>query len=257
MSGLPRFRNLAKGANGFFLGPLYDLPPGTIMGPTDGFAMPTVDQQPMDLQQLAYIGWAVMKWKLTFSITETWIGEGDGPDPFTLSSDDTAVSAITWGSGGPSVDSPTESLINMGMYFQAINWSDGGLPSPSTAAFRMTCGFPWVNPTVGNEFPPLFTQSGQAFLGWGGLDQSALLSIQLGSPGSGAVLRNWPYSGGPPYTTSAPDSGIDFDILGVSQTLWNPNPTQYSYSGSVSLGAASGGFWTYGGLWDSTTGLPS
>jgi hypothetical protein len=253
MSGRPRYRNLAKGNDGLFLGPVFALEVGAVMGSTGGFLAPTFDQQPITKQQGSYMAFGVKKWLIDGELTATWIGDGDGPDPATISFDSSAVSTINWGSSiGPEVSSPKEAHICAGNYVQSIAWSDDA-DVPNTASFQMICGFPLWGANVGNLCPPVFKQAGQYFLGWASFGAIPIFQIQFSS--LGATLTNLPFSGGPPYTTAFPDSGVDFDILGVSQSLWNPDAANYSFSGSVSLKAATNGYWTCGGRWDADTGL--
>jgi hypothetical protein len=251
---LPRNRSLAKCFNGFFLGPVPDLEPGPVTGLD--LTIPTFDQQPLTVQQAAYIFWGVKQWQLSGSITFTWIAGGDDPpSPYTLTFDSGAVTTINWGGiSGPLVADPVESQIGSAQYCQNMAWTSSD-ETAATASFAMFCGAPNAapfDPTTAYSFVPLLRQAGQYFLG--NARQGFLSLLQIVVPGY-ATLTNAQYSGRFYAYSPLPDSGIDFKILGLSQTLWTDTASSWSCSGTVTLGPASGGYWGCGGRWDPTTGL--
>lgn len=211
-------------------------------------AAPTIAQLPLTVPQAASIANAVMNWTLKGSLDVTG---PDGPESLTLAGGE-IVTTLNLSGGTPATIN--EFQINCGytQYAQQSSLGDGSW----TAEISFATGLSRTN--AGPNYPGIVEQGGQLFLAFNGA------SDPVGSPFLNTTpFQSTPYIriavgfgglvNGPYPQTGWSASAVAFDILGVSQTLWQP--PGYTFTGTLSAtGDASAGWFGWNGTFDVNTG---
>lgn len=233
MSLPPNIDDIAQGKNG---GLLCGIVPANWSG-----GNPPFSGDDITLAQLVYIGVAIQEWQFEGNVTARYIGPDPAPTPasYTATFGDSTYIPGQWTFAGAVDENPSylKQFSGLTTYSnQAVDTGNG------QAGVESNPGFPPINGLqIGRQQDTIYLNDNKLYLG----PFSMLVGLGVGT--GGAATSDPQYE-----LTGAVDSGITFDIAGVSQTLWNINATQWSLAGTLTLKPKT--YWTCGGAYDSETG---